>query len=177
MRIFISKLLITTCIVFHVYLLACNQTQMSRLDRNSVNNIKAKLSPYISPKIDQFLCTYVQEVIIGLLACSIPMLFSRNSIYKVLTLVGIVLFQFFNLHHRVIVPNSFSLRHCLGVGGGIVYLMAVDQPVGKNKQTSTLDQEYDTKQIKHTKIFEDRVQTYYQSEPSATRKMRRQIIE
>ena len=57
---------------------------------------------------------------------SIPMVFSSKKLYKVCTILGIVLYVVLNLHHKVIIPNYYSLRDWLCIIGGLLFLMAVD---------------------------------------------------
>ena len=44
--------------------------------------------------------------------------------------LGISLYNLFNLHHRVIVPNYYTIRDWVGICAGLFWLMAID---GKNE--------------------------------------------
>lgn len=61
------------------------------------------------------------------MAFSVFMIFSRSIVWKLLTILGIVLYNIFILHFHVIVPNYYMIREWLAITGGILYLLAIDR--------------------------------------------------
>jgi hypothetical protein len=57
--------------------------------------------------------------------CSVFMLVSNRLIIKVITMIGIVLYNWLILHYHVIIPNFYSLREWLAILGGVIALLAV----------------------------------------------------
>ena len=69
---------------------------------------------------------YTQWIIHTCLLSSILILVKRNSMnYLITTLLGVILYNVFNLHHRVIVPNYYSLRDWFAIAAGLIYLIAI----------------------------------------------------
>lgn len=120
----ISKLLIVTCIIYHIAVTLTDPMQIKRFEINTVNNMHKYFGK--DTTIYNALAPYIQEIILGFMACSVFMLVSRNVVWKLFTLVGIVLYNIFILHFHVIVPNYYMIRDWIAVAAGVLYLIAVD---------------------------------------------------
>ena len=79
MKVFLSKLLISAAVGFHCYLLLFNEIQSRRLERNSTNNMSMRYGPYLPAYAKEIIQEYIQEFIIAMLLCCIPMLLSKRK--------------------------------------------------------------------------------------------------
>lgn len=136
-KILVSKILIITCIYYHIYITLTHERENKRFEINSTNNVHKYFTP--GTFIYTFLFDWVQEITHACLASSFLMLLSRNAVFKVITVVGIVLYNVLILSYNVIVPNYYALREWLAILGGVLALMAIEwnnQPT-HNSKTST----------------------------------------
>lgn len=61
-----------------------------------------------------------------MMAFSLFMVFSSRILFKIVTLLGILSYNFLILHFHIIYANFYGLRDWLAIGAGLVALMAMD---------------------------------------------------
>lgn len=123
LKILVGKLLIIACIYYHIYVTMYDPMQNKRFDLNSKNNLHKYFHSY--PDLFAALAVWVTPVTLCSLGCSILMLISKHMLVRVITLLGIALYNTLILNYHIIVPNYYVLREWVGIAGGVVAIAAL----------------------------------------------------
>lgn len=108
MKILVGKLLIISCIYYHIYVTVYDPMQNKRFDLNSKNNLHKYFHNYAD--LFNVLAMWATPVTLGSLGLSVLMLVSKHMLIKIMTIFGITLYNILILNYHIIVPNYYVLR-------------------------------------------------------------------
>jgi hypothetical protein len=120
MRLFLAKLLISTLLLYQVYLLTYRQTS-----RQAILKVLALNITFFDfhPKNTEFLIAYLHLIIIFCFSLSLLVIISKNLLPKFLVIVGIMLWMVFGFHPSLDNRSVTMQRgEWLAVIGGLMYI-------------------------------------------------------
>lgn len=119
----LSKLLISLCIVYHIWIHNTDARQSQRFEINSKNNIIKYLHPYEQTTIVTLISEYMRRITFGTMGVgAIGILISKYWAWKAIAIFGVCFYNVLIPHFHVIVPNYVALKEWIGVVAALLYL-------------------------------------------------------
>ena len=126
LKLLLSKVLLVSCIVFHIYISISDPNFSRRWQKNTVANVYKYLNGFPQEMTD-FLALKLGWFILAMMGTSILMLFSTGSVWKVTSIFGCILWNVFDHNYLAVVPNHVQLREWLAIIAGLFLLIGWDR--------------------------------------------------
>lgn len=124
----VGKFIMAVSLCFFAFTLVEDQPTIAAFNKQ-LNSVLTSCD-CIPVEVAALMQEYLRFVVVGLLGCSVFMVFVRSSFVKFLVLLGIVILVYIKHHPIRKIPDIYDTQfwESIAIIGGLIFLMGADKP-------------------------------------------------